>query len=84
MVGLLVHQNRKRSSQITFRRFEQRPLARCACLAWAILLGYFIWGEVPSLGVFAGIALVVASGLFILYREQRLARIRESNLPRLR
>jgi len=53
-------------------------------MAWAILLGYLIWGDVPSLTVFAGIALVVASGLFILYREQRLARIRRSRLPRLR
>lgn len=53
-------------------------------MAWAILLGYLIWGDVPSPAVFAGIALVVASGLFILYREQRLARIRRSQLPRLR
>lgn len=53
-------------------------------MAWAILLGYLIWGDVPSRAVFAGIALVVASGLFILYREQRLARVRVSKLPRLR
>jgi drug/metabolite transporter (DMT)-like permease len=53
-------------------------------MAWAILLGYLVWGDVPSLSVFAGIALVIASGLFILYREQRLARIRPSTLPRLR
>ncbi len=53
-------------------------------MAWAILLGYLIWGDVPSPAVFAGIAVVVASGLFILYREQRLARIRRSQLPRLR
>ena len=53
-------------------------------MAWAILLGYLIWGDVPSLAVFAGITLVVASGLFILYREQRMARIRPSKLPRLR
>ena len=53
-------------------------------MVWVILLGYLIWGDVPSLAVFAGITLVVASGLFILYREQRLARVRPSRLPRLR
>lgn len=53
-------------------------------MAWAILLGYLIWQDIPSLEVFAGITLVVASGLFILYREQRLASVRVSKLPRLR
>lgn len=53
-------------------------------MAWALLLGYLIWHDVPGPGVSAGIALVVASGLFILYRERRLAAIRRSELPKVR
>lgn len=45
-------------------------------MAFAILLGYVIWGEVPTVQAFIGIALVVGAGLFILYRESRLARKR--------
>ncbi len=53
-------------------------------MAWALLLGYLIWSDIPELEVFIGIALVVASGLFILYRERRLASVRISQLPRVR
>jgi len=53
-------------------------------MAWALLFGYLIWSDIPEYDVFVGIALVVASGLFILYRERRLAAIRSSRLPRLR
>lgn len=53
-------------------------------MAWALLFGYLIWNDIPEAEVFAGIALVVAAGLFILYRERRLAAVRTSRLPRLR
>ncbi|NKB55166.1 MAG: EamA family transporter [Alphaproteobacteria bacterium] len=53
-------------------------------MAWALLLGYLIWSDIPDVEVFAGIALVVASGLFILYRERRLASVRPSRLPKVR
>ncbi|HXP95235.1 MAG TPA: DMT family transporter [Telmatospirillum sp.] len=40
-------------------------------LLWAALFGWVIWGDVPAPHVFAGSAIVVASGLFVLYREVR-------------
>jgi drug/metabolite transporter (DMT)-like permease len=38
------------------------------------ILGWLFWGEMPDAPVFAGAAIVVASGLYILRREQLLAR----------
>ncbi|GGF26138.1 hypothetical protein GCM10011611_35240 [Aliidongia dinghuensis] len=35
----------------------------------ATALGYMIWGDVPTAPVFVGAALVIASGLYIVYRE---------------
>jgi drug/metabolite transporter (DMT)-like permease len=38
-------------------------------LVWAIGLGYAIWGDVPTLSLLVGSAIVVASGMFLLWRE---------------
>ncbi|HZL31721.1 MAG TPA: DMT family transporter [Pseudolabrys sp.] len=38
-------------------------------LVWAIVLGYVFWGDVPTLSLLAGSGIVVASGLFLLWRE---------------
>ena len=46
-----------------------------SALIWATLLGFFFWGELPDLFTLAGAAIVVCSGLYILYRE-RVRRIR--------
>jgi drug/metabolite transporter (DMT)-like permease len=43
-------------------------------LIWAFVLGYLIWADVPGLNVFAGAALIVASGVFIVLEEWRKAR----------
>lgn len=40
-------------------------------LVWAAAAGYLIWGEVPGRATWLGGAIIVASGLFILYRETR-------------
>jgi drug/metabolite transporter (DMT)-like permease len=40
-------------------------------LLWAALLGWIIWGDIPQPHVFAGSVVVIASGLFILFRETR-------------
>ncbi len=37
-------------------------------LVWAIMLGYVIWGDFPQSQALAGAALIVGSGLFVLYR----------------
>ncbi len=44
---------------------------RYASVVWALALGYAVWGDVPNGLALAGIAVVVASGLYIL-RRQRL------------
>jgi len=38
-------------------------------LVWAAMLGLAIWGDVPTPALFVGSAIVVASGLYILWRE---------------
>ena len=38
-------------------------------LVWALVIGFLVWGDVPSLGLLAGSAIVVASGLFLLWHE---------------
>ncbi len=38
-------------------------------IIFAAVFGWGIWGEVPSMNVAVGSAIVVGSGLFILYRE---------------
>ncbi len=38
-------------------------------MIWALLLGYLIWGDVPTPALIGGGLVVAASGLYILYRE---------------
>jgi drug/metabolite transporter (DMT)-like permease len=38
-------------------------------MIWAFLLGYFVFGELPGMFVYAGSAVVVVCGLFVLWRE---------------
>lgn len=40
-------------------------------LLWAALLGYFVFGDIPPINVWAGGAVIAASGIFIIYRETR-------------
>ncbi|MDD9916027.1 MAG: DMT family transporter [Rhodospirillaceae bacterium] len=69
-----------------FRYAEAAAIAPLDYLSmvFALLLGYLVWNDIPGVDVFAGIALVVASGLFILYRERRLSKVRTSRLPKVR
>ena len=43
-------------------------------LVWALMFGFFIWGDVPSASLLIGSAIVVATGLFLFLREARLQR----------
>jgi len=43
-------------------------------LLWAVLLGWAIWDTRPSATTWAGAAVIVASGLYTLYRERKLGR----------
>lgn len=40
-------------------------------MIWATLLGYLVWGELPDTWTVVGGGMVIASGLYILYRETR-------------
>jgi drug/metabolite transporter (DMT)-like permease len=40
-------------------------------LVWALLLGLVIWGDLPTIHLLIGSAVVVASGLFLLWRETK-------------
>ena len=40
-----------------------------SALLWATLLGYFVWGELPDRFTLIGAAVVIGSGLYIVYRE---------------
>ena len=44
-------------------------------MVWAVLLGYFAFGERPTTPILAGSAIVIAAGLFVLWREHRLGLI---------
>lgn len=39
-------------------------------LIWASILGFLIWGEVPTLAVLVGSVIVVGSGLYLLWHEK--------------
>ncbi len=41
-------------------------------LVWAALFGFVIWHEVPTRAIYAGAGIIIASNLFILWREQYL------------
>ena len=38
-------------------------------LVWALALGVLFWGDVPTLPLLAGSAIVVGTGLFLLWHE---------------
>jgi drug/metabolite transporter (DMT)-like permease len=45
-------------------------------LVWALMFGFFIWGDIPSVSLLVGSAIVVTTGLFLFLREARLQRRR--------
>ena len=40
-------------------------------LVWAIILGFLMWGDWPTLSLIAGSIIVVGSGLVLLWHESR-------------
>ncbi len=48
-------------------------------MPWALALGFVFFGEFPTVEVLVGAAIVIATGLFVMWRERRLrlARARE-------
>ena len=52
-------------------------------MIWAFLLGYVLFGEVPTKYIFIGGSIVAAAGLFVIWRERQLGlrRVREAEGP---
>jgi len=42
-------------------------------LIWASVLGWLLWSEIPAIWAYAGTAVIVASGIYIVVRETRVA-----------
>ena len=43
-------------------------------LVWALMFGFFVWGDIPSASLLVGSAIVAMTGLFLFLREARLQR----------
>jgi drug/metabolite transporter (DMT)-like permease len=43
-------------------------------IVWAILFGYFVFGDTPGWHLIIGAAIIVAACLYIFFREQKVAR----------
>ena len=58
-----------------FNRAEASLLApnNYTKLIWVAVLGYFVFGDVPSLNMWAGTVVIVLAGAYVLYRERRRA-----------
>lgn len=41
-------------------------------LIWATALGWLLWNEIPDLATYIGAAVIILSGLFIVFRERQL------------
>jgi drug/metabolite transporter (DMT)-like permease len=48
-------------------------------LVWAMLIGFVVWGEVPTVALLIGSSIVVGSGLFLLRHEARQKAIAKLN-----
>ena len=38
---------------------------------WALVIGYVVWGDVPNLLAWCGIALLIGAGLFMMRQQRR-------------
>jgi drug/metabolite transporter (DMT)-like permease len=43
-------------------------------IVWAVMFGYVVFGDVPSMATIVGAAIIIAAGLYIFIREQQLGR----------
>ncbi|MGO9172768.1 MAG: DMT family transporter [Rhodomicrobium sp.] len=44
-------------------------------IVWATAYGWFIWGDWPGAPVWTGAGIIIASSLFIVWRENRMAKL---------
>ena len=52
-------------------------------MLWALVLGFLVFGEVPSILVFVGAGIIAGAGLFVIWRERQLGlqRVRAAEGP---
>ena len=43
-------------------------------IVWAVIFGFVVFGDVPSLATIVGAAIIIGAGLYIFLREQQLGR----------
>jgi drug/metabolite transporter (DMT)-like permease len=43
-------------------------------IVWAVMFGYLVFGDVPSLATIAGAAIIIGAGFYIFLRERELGR----------
>ena len=43
-------------------------------IVWAVMFGYAVFGDVPSIATIAGAAIIIGAGLYIFLRERDLGR----------
>jgi drug/metabolite transporter (DMT)-like permease len=43
-------------------------------IIWAVMFGYVVFGDVPSLATTAGAAIIIGAGVYIFMRERELGR----------
>jgi len=46
-------------------------------MIWAVVYGYIFWGHLPGTTTWVGTAIIVGSGLYIIFREHRINRRRQ-------
>ncbi len=51
-------------------------------IIWATLFGWMFWNDWPDEAIFIGGAIVIASNVFIVFREQRLARLARASVQK--
>ena len=50
-------------------------------IVWAVMFGYLVFGDVPTSATLIGAAIIIAAGLYIFLREQRLGTAQASVTP---
>lgn len=50
-------------------------------LIWGLLIGWLIWNELPDAWVGVGATIIVGAGIYIVHREQKLARCQRLQSP---
>ena len=43
-------------------------------IVWAVLFGYFVFGDVPQTATIVGATIIIGAGIYIFFREQALGR----------